>query len=233
VISCDLHIHSCLSPCAESSMKPADLVGYAVLNGLELIALTDHNSARNCPAAAVAAREYGIGFIPGMEVTSSEDIHAVCLFRSVEDALMFDSYIYSRIPDIKNRPGIFGEQNICDENGNIIQSEPRLLITGTSISIMDLPSLAKRHNGICYPAHIDRDANGLLAILGSWPEDLHVGAAEVRDEGAVDIPPHLKIIRASDAHRPEDIFSADDCVLPLDRPDFDSLAAWICGRQMV
>ncbi|MEG1773522.1 MAG: PHP domain-containing protein, partial [Oscillospiraceae bacterium] len=71
-VSCDLHLHSCLSPCADNDMTPFDLVGMSAVNGLELVALTDHNSARNCPAAAAAAAEYGIGFIPGMEVTTAE-----------------------------------------------------------------------------------------------------------------------------------------------------------------
>jgi predicted metal-dependent phosphoesterase TrpH len=82
MIRTDLHIHSCLSPCADDEMTPFDLVGLSKLNGLELIALTDHNSTKNCPAAALAAREYGIGFIPGAEVNTAEDIHCICLFPS-------------------------------------------------------------------------------------------------------------------------------------------------------
>ena len=230
MISCDLHIHSCLSPCGDDTMTPGDLSGIAALNGLSLIALTDHNTARNCPAAAKAAAAYGIGFIPGMEVTTSEDIHAICLFRSLTDALAFDRFIYDRLPDIKNRPAVFGEQLICDVDGNITGSEPRLLITATDISIIDLPGFAREYNGLCYPAHVDREANGLLAILGRWPRELDVPAAEVRYEPTSAIPAGLKTIRASDAHRLSDIFSSNDCKLPLNSPDYEGLSTWLISR---
>jgi predicted metal-dependent phosphoesterase TrpH len=98
-------------------MTPCDLVGMAALNGLELIALTDHNTARNCPAAARAAEAYGIGFIAGMEVTTSEEIHAVCLFPCVEAALEFDGFIYQRLMKVPNRPEIFGRQVLCGDDG--------------------------------------------------------------------------------------------------------------------
>ena len=175
----DLHIHSCLSPCADEDMTPADLAGMSFINGQRLIALTDHNSARNCPAAAAAAAAYGLGFIPGMEVTTSEDIHAVCLFPDLCCALDFDGYIYRHIPDIPNRPEVFGNQVILDADGCVLGTEPRLLITGCDISILDLPGIVAGYGGVCYPAHIDREGNGLLGILGAWPPELDVRAAEV------------------------------------------------------
>jgi predicted metal-dependent phosphoesterase TrpH len=103
MIRADLHIHSCLSPCGDDTMTPFDLVGMSLLNGLDLIALTDHNTAKNCPAAMAAAREYGIGFIPGMEVTTAEDVHCVCLFPTLESAMDFDSMLEKRIPPITNK----------------------------------------------------------------------------------------------------------------------------------
>lgn len=211
-------------------MTPGDLVGIAALNGLSLIALTDHNTARNCPAAAKAAKAYGIGFISGMEVTTSEDIHAICLFPTLDDALAFDRCLYAHLPNIKNRPEVFGNQTICDADGNATGSEPMLLITGTDISVIDLPSLVREYHGLCYPAHIDRESNGLLAVLGRWPRELDVPAAEVRYEPTSAIPKGLKIIKASDAHRLCDIFSENDCLLPLDSPDFEGLAKWLFDR---
>ena len=58
-ISYDLHLHSCLSPCADDDMTPYNIAGMAMLLGLQLLALTDHNSAKNCPAFFSACREYG------------------------------------------------------------------------------------------------------------------------------------------------------------------------------
>ena len=225
MIYTDLHMHSCLSPCGDDAMTPADLVGMATLNGLQLIALTDHNSARNCPAAQAAAREYGIGFIPGMEVNTAEDVHCVCLFPGLEPALAFDRYIHDRLPPVKNKPEIFGCQTIVHPDGTE-DTEELLLITACGVSIMELPSLVAEYGGLCWPAHVDRDSNGLFAMLGIWPEELDVRAAEIRFEKPDGVPEGLKIIRASDAHRfeamPEGGFP-----LPLESADFEGLRKYI------
>ena len=227
MIRADLHIHSCLSPCGDDTMTPFDLVGMSLLNGLDLIALTDHNTAKNCPAAMAAAREYGIGFIPGMEVTTAEDVHCVCLFPTLESALDFDSMLEKRIPPIKNKTEIFGNQIIMSPNGDEKQFDT-LLITATDISIMELPALVREYGGICYPAHVDRESNGLLAVLGLWPEDLDVTAAEVRFKVPDVVPKNLKILQASDAHRLE---SLPEGGFPIDaeEPTFEGIKAYIGG----
>ena len=229
-VATDLHIHSCLSPCGDDAMSPADLVGMSLLNGLELIALTDHNSARNCPAAASAAALYGIGFIPGVEVTTSEDIHAVCLFPALDSALEFDRLLYRSLPDIPNNPGIFGEQTIFSADGEPCGTESRLLITGCGISIIDLPVIIREFGGVCYPAHIDREGNGLLSVLGAWPEELDVKAAEFAGAPGAELlsalPDGLKIIRASDAHRLQDL-PLSGFVIDMDSPDFRGLLKWL------
>lgn len=226
-VSTDLHIHSCLSPCGDMAMNPSDLVGMSLLNGRQLIALTDHNTARNCPAAANAAAAYGIGFIPGVEVTTSEDVHAVCLFPGLEAAMEFGGMLYSRIPDIPNRPEIFGEQVIYDAGGEPCGTEPKLLITGSGISILDLPGAVSEYGGICYPAHIDRDGNGLLHILGAWPAELDACAAEVSGANIPGgLPEGLKIISASDAHYLHDL-PQNGFTMDLESPDFSGLLRWI------
>ena len=85
-LSYDLHLHSCLSPCGDDDMTPANIVGMAAVMGLELIALTDHNSAKNCPAFLKMAEEYGILALPGMELTTEEEVHVVCLFSELDAA---------------------------------------------------------------------------------------------------------------------------------------------------
>ncbi|MGE4483752.1 MAG: PHP domain-containing protein [Oscillospiraceae bacterium] len=227
MISTDLHMHSCLSPCGDDEMTPFDLVGMAKLCGMDLIALTDHNSVKNCPAAAAAAEEYGIGFIPGAEVTTAEDIHCVCLFPGLDSAMSFDSRLYESIPYIPNRREIFGNQIIMHPDGKT-DEEAKLLITGCGFSIIDLPQIVGEYGGICYPAHVDRDANGLFAVLGSWPEELKVKAAEIRHKIPDGLPQGLKIIKASDAHRMSDI-PEGGFPLPLESPDFCSLAKYICS----
>ena len=66
-----LHIHSCLAPCADDDMTPANIAGMAALQGLNLVALTDHNSCKNCPAFFEAAKKQGIIPVAGMELTIS------------------------------------------------------------------------------------------------------------------------------------------------------------------
>ena len=79
----DLHIHSCLSPCGDDDSTPNNIAGMASLKGLQIVALTDHNTCKNCPAIMKKAEEYGVTEIPGMELTTSEEIHVLCLFRNI------------------------------------------------------------------------------------------------------------------------------------------------------
>ncbi len=108
----DLHIHSCLSPCADNDNTPGNIAGMASLCGIDILALTDHNSCKNCPAFFEAARNFGIVPIAGMELTTAEDIHLLCLFEELEAALEFSDSVDKNRVRIKNRAEIFGEQLI-------------------------------------------------------------------------------------------------------------------------
>ena len=174
----DLHTHSCLSPCADNDNTPNNLAGMAALSEIEILALTDHNTAKNCPAFFEAAERYGIIPVAGVELTTSEDIHAVCLFEKLEDAMRFDKELEGRRLKVNNRPDIFGEQLILDGMDNVIGTEDYLLSYATDISIEDAPELVESFGGVCYPAHIDRDANGIIAVLGTLPETPHFTAVE-------------------------------------------------------
>lgn len=177
----DLHIHSCLSPCGDNDSTPNNIAGMGVVNGLNIMALTDHNTCKNCPAFFVAAKKNGLIPIAGMELTTSEDIHLVCLFEELEDAMRFDELVNSRLIKIKNRVDIFGEQLIIDENDEITGTIDELLSTATTISIEEAVPLVEAYGGICYPAHIDRQSNGILAILGFFPPSPHFSCVEVND----------------------------------------------------
>lgn len=166
----DLHVHSCLSPCADDENTPNNLAGMAAVCELDIVALTDHNTTRNCPAFFKAAESLGIIPIAGMELTTSEDIHIVCLFEKLDSAMRFGEYIEKRLIPIKNRPEIFGEQIIMDGEDNIIGRVDNLLSVATDISVEALPDIVAEYGGICYPAHIDRDSNGIIAVLGTIPD---------------------------------------------------------------
>ncbi len=206
-ISYDFHIHSCLSPCGDSDMTPQNIVNMSKIMGFDAIALTDHNTARNCPAVMKIGEDVGITVIPGMELCTSEEVHVVCLFPDLEKALLFSDYVYSTLPHIKNKPSIFGEQIICNENDEVIGTEEKLLITASGISCAKAVETVKKYGGICYPAHIDRSSFSILSNLGTIDESFGFSCAEIfdmtKEKELKEKHPYLnnlKIISDSDAH---------------------------------
>ncbi len=212
----DFHVHSCLSPCGDADMTPNNIAGMAYLNGVRIMALTDHNSSRNCPAFFEAARRYGVVPIAGMELTTSEDIHAVCLFETLEAALAFNDEVDTRRVRIRNREEIFGEQLILDDEDNVIGKEEDLLINATTISLDEAPQIAATYGGICYPAHIDRPANGAIEILGDFPHYAGFRVAELHDRSKTDEYTRtyglegMRLLCSSDAHYLHQLREGDD-----------------------
>ncbi len=203
----DLHLHSCLSPCGDEEMTPCNIVNMAALLGFQMIALTDHNSCRNVPAAVEAGKRAGICVIPGMELCTNEEAHMVCLFPSVEQALLFQEYVEQRRLPIPNRPDIFGRQLVLDEEDRFLDEERNLLIAAADISACEGASFARKLGGAAFPAHIDKGSYSLLASLGTLPEEAGFCAAEITARG--DIPKLLKqcpalesmlLLLDSDAH---------------------------------
>ena len=216
----DLHIHSCLSPCAEDDATPANIAGMAALNGLQIVALTDHNTTRNCPAFFEAARAYGLIPIAGMELTTSEDVHIICLFPTLDAAAAFQSIVDDRRIRIKNKPAIFGNQFIMDADDTVLAEEEDLLINATTISIEEAVEFADQCGGIAYPAHIDRTSNGMVAVLGGFPSDPKFTAFELHDASALsqyqENYPHLRdltYVVSSDAHELGAISEAENSFL--------------------
>jgi PHP family Zn ribbon phosphoesterase len=166
----DLHIHSCLSPCGDDDMTPNNIVNMALLAGLNLIALTDHNSCKNCPALLEVAQKAGLAAVAGMELCTAEECHVVCLFPTLESAMAFDEMVEKTIPPIRNKPDVFGTQIIMDEGDTVTGSYPTLLTTASSIGIDDVPALVRRYGGTAFPAHIDRPSYSVTASLGTVPD---------------------------------------------------------------
>ncbi|MBE6740686.1 MAG: PHP domain-containing protein [Ruminococcaceae bacterium] len=202
----DLHIHSCLSPCADDDNTPNNIAGMATLCGLNIVALTDHNTCKNCPAFFEAAKRYGIIPVAGMELTTAEDIHVICLFENLSDAMAFDEEIDKRRIKIENRTDIFGNQFILDGEDNIIGEDKYLLSNATTVSLEEVPQLAESFGGIAYPAHIDRQANGVIEVLGTFPETPYFSIVEINRKEKVE--EYIKkysledkmVIISSDAH---------------------------------
>ena len=193
-------------------MTPCNIAGMGYLNGLKIMALTDHNTSKNCPAFFAACRAYGIVPVAGMELTTAEDVHMVCLFPELETAMAFDKVVEEKRMKIRNKPAIFGEQVIMGEEDTPIGNDPWFLPAATFLSIEEGARLVRDMGGICYPAHIDREANGLLAILGAFPETPVFTLAEVHDEDKRDLAEGRKILVSSDAHRLWEISDGSFCV---------------------
>lgn len=162
----DLHIHSCLSPCGADDMTPNNLVHMAALAGLQVIAVADHNTTRNVPAAMAVGQQAGVLVVPAMELTTKEDIHVLCLLPSLEQAEAFRQYVYARLPQRKNRPKAFGHQYVMDAQDEILEEETQLLSFGADIGIYEMKELLEQYEGLAVPAHIDRASYSLIGVMG-------------------------------------------------------------------
>ena len=235
----DFHIHSCLSPCGDDDMTPNNIVNMAKLKGLDVIALTDHNSCLNCPAAVKAGQRAGLLVLPGMEICTREDIHCVCLFSSIGGALSFGSLVRSRMSGMKNRPDIFGRQLILDENDRAAGEEDLLLIRAADIGVDDLVGLTGNYGGAAFPAHADKPSNGIIATLGTLPPEAGFRAVELSpgcDEAAfyasVPSAAGLKGLLNSDAHYLWQISEREN-KLEFDQLDRSSIILWIRQEKLL
>lgn len=208
----DLHIHSCLSPCAEDDMTPANLTGFAKLAGADLIAVTDHNSARNLPAVQRACAAYGVRLLPGIEVNTAEEIHLLCYFSTVPDALAYGEALYQALPALPYDEKIWGRQLLVDENDVITGTVEKLLTGAVSWSLEEAKRRCEALGGVAVPAHIDADSYSVLAVLGLFPTELGFAAAEVhlpeKLPGLIQrgfVPTGLEVLHSSDAHQLADV----------------------------
>jgi len=193
-------------------MTPSMAAGMVKLAGADAAALTDHNTTRNCPAFFRACEAYGLAPLAGMELTTAEDIHLVCLLPDLERAAAFEEAVARYRILIRNKPQFFGRQLVMDENDQVLAEEENLLPNATRLSLREAFDLAREHGALCYPAHVDRESNGIIAVLGSFPDKPGFRHAEFRDKE--NILPYqqrypnllgLTCLFGSDAHRPEDV----------------------------
>ena len=188
-------------------MTPNNIAGMAALAGLQIVALTDHNTCKNCPAFYEAAKRNGLIPVAGMELTTAEDVHLLCLFETLEAAMAFDAAVDAHRVRIENRTDIFGEQWILDGQDEVIGSDPFLLSNATDLTIEQGTALCRDMGGVCWPAHIDREANGVIAVLGVFPDEPAYTCAEFHDSANqaeyLRRYPNLRdklLITSSDAH---------------------------------
>lgn len=202
----DLHIHSALSPCGENDMTPNNIVNMSLVKGLDIIAVTDHNSIDNYPAIKSVADKAGIKVIPGIEITTREEVHILAYFNTYEEAKIVSDKLYDALPDIRNRSEIFGEQTIFDEMDNPRGSLDKLLINATAFTIKDIIEIVKEVGGVVIPAHVEKKSNGIIGVLGFIPPEYDFEFIEVKSKDYENrFTEKYKRIYNSDAHRLEDI----------------------------
>lgn len=208
----DLHIHSVLSPCGDLEMSPSAVMKKAKSAGLDIIAITDHNSAANSEIYARAAAAFDICFIYGLEVQSVEEIHTIALFENSEQALSFSQELYESLLPIDNDPEYFGDQVIIDEQENITSFVSRALINSSSWSLETVWQKIQQKGGFWFPAHVDVESYSILGQLGFIPPNSGVEVLEITancdKENLLRKHPDLSsytYIRNSDAHYLKDI----------------------------
>lgn len=228
----DLHIHSCLSPCASEDMTPNNIVHMALIKELDVIAVTDHNSMLNLPAVLKCAEENGLMVIPGMEVQTKEEVHVLCYFKDLKTIEAFNLYLESYRLKIPNRPEKFGEQAVLNEEDEKIQEYPYALIISLNIPLDHLLDQVYKMGGVAIPAHINKGSNSLLKHLGFIPDRLKSHTMEVFRKSPID--PHIlgdsRVIYNSDAHYLQDI-SEPEQFMRLEEKTIEAVLEYLKGRR--
>ncbi|MBW1892728.1 MAG: PHP domain-containing protein [Deltaproteobacteria bacterium] len=211
----DLHIHTCLSPCADWAMSPIKIVEKSRKKGIDIIAICDHNSAENAEAVINAGKKKGLCVLPGMEICSREEVHILSIFERLEQAVAMQEYVYSHLEGVNN-PEVWGYQVVADENDKVIYENPKLLIGATTLGLGKIADMINLLDGISIAAHIDRRTFGIISQLGFIPIDLQIDGVEISShitvEEALEKIPDIgnkPCFASSDAHFPDDIGKAN------------------------
>ena len=162
----DLHIHSCLSPCGSLDMDPESIVETALRKGLDAIAITDHNSTLQCPVIQELGQERGLLVLAGVEVTTSEEVHCLVLFKDEKSRQEFQAYLDQHLPPIPNDPDYLGDQ-VWVNTRNEIQGEVAYsLLSAIDQSLEQVESKCAEVDGLFIAAHIDRPSFSVISQLG-------------------------------------------------------------------
>ena len=208
----DLHIHTILSPCADLDMSPDRIVNLALERGLDIIAITDHNSTRQCAMVKKHAEGTNLMVINGCEVNSREEVHAICLFEDDYTRDKFQRFLDQYLPEVPNRPDYDGHQLLVDQQNQITSEFPNYLGNPLSIDLETIEKYTHQLNGLFIPAHIDRPINSIYSQLGFLPHEIQVDGMQISKyvteksiRNHFDIPPEVTLISSSDSHYIDDI----------------------------
>jgi 3',5'-nucleoside bisphosphate phosphatase len=211
IFRADLHVHTCLSPCGDLKMSPKTIVAQALKHNIDLIAISDHNSAENIPAVLRAAKSMPLIVLPGMEICTKEEVHVVALFDTVESAFELQKHVYEHLEG-RNNERVFGMQVVANENDEVLRFNSKLLIGAADLSIEQLILIIHQLNGLAIASHIDRESYSIIGQLGFIPDSVHFDALEICTrttiaEARIRFPEHSQfpIVQNSDAHLIDDL----------------------------
>jgi PHP family Zn ribbon phosphoesterase len=211
---CDLHVHTCLSPCAGLEMYPSAIVRQAAARKLDVVAICDHNASENVPYVIRAARGEELTILPGMEITSAEEAHLLAIFDNMEDLQRLQELVYARMSG-QNDEDRFGCQAIVNESDEVEGFNPRLLIGATGLALGDLVRRVHDFGGVAVASHIDRQSFSVISQLGFVDPEIPFDALEISRRISLAQArrsyPDLErypFVASSDAHRIDDIGSA-------------------------
>jgi hypothetical protein len=233
----DLHIHTCLSPCGELAMSPRAVVDRSRAASLDLIAVTDHNTTENAGAVIEAAAGTGLAVLPGIELTTAEEVHLLGLFDPGADLGPFQEEIYRNLPDLPAKMKFVDDQVVVDRDDYVTGFCPRCLFGATLFSVQQAVALIHGHGGLAIACHVDREAFSIISQLGFIPPGLGLEAVEVSPRMTVAAAlaafgpfAGLPVVRFSDAHKPEEIGAAATDFL-VEGPELAEIRSALAGRD--
>lgn len=233
----DLHIHTCLSPCADLTMSPKRVVGRALEEDLDIIAICDHNSAENVEAAKNAAEEKELTVMAGMEINSREEVHVIAIFDQIQQVLKLQNIVYDNLPPEENKEELFGQQIIANELDEVEGFNKKLLIAATDLTLNEIVENIHQLKGLAIAAHVDRESYSIIAQLGFIPEKLELDAVEISShisiEKAMEKFPQLRkfpVITSSDAHFLQDIRKVST-IFTVEKPVIDEIRMALKNQQ--
>ena len=190
-------------------MSPMEIVRRAKAAGMGGIALTDHQSSRNCPAIAECARREGIACLFGLEVCTAEEVHVLTLFDGLDAAQAMTDFVYAALPKRVNDPETFGDQPVVTWDDDIVEMEWRILAMACRKGIAEVGAKCHELGGLFIAAHVDRAAFSVYSQLGAIPAEAGFDAVELSrtaDEGEwIPKVEGFAVTRSSDAHNLDDV----------------------------
>ena len=187
-------------------MTPPAIVEAAVREGLDMLAICDHNAASNAAAVQEAAQSAAVTVIAGMEVTTEEEVHLLGLFPNADAACAAADDVRATLPPWTARARRFGRQLLMDARGNVVGRDRKLLSTASGLELHEAVDVIKRHGGLAIASHVDRPSFSVMSQLGLFPTDAAFDAIEISTAGlengrdAEFAPLGLPMVTSSDSH---------------------------------